>query len=246
MKTKLPKRERMSSVDTAWLRMDSPHNLMMIVGVLDLERVSSRGCAGPSRRASSLTAAGASSGAGGFRQRTPRLTSAHLQRSRCPPRARANLSASCAIVGPLDALGPLAVHRWNLHQALVVGSTIARRRHCADRRDALSLSRMPLLAGRCYPDRGGEEEFARRAFEPLTDVAMKAIRFSEMPGRSMWTWSRIEQTVDLQARRGPRNGSGAAIHARRYATFKGDPAVEAWPAGAAGHGRRQGARLLGE
>lgn len=27
-------RERMSSVDTAWLRMDAPHNLMMIVGVL--------------------------------------------------------------------------------------------------------------------------------------------------------------------------------------------------------------------
>ena len=30
----MPQRERMSSVDTAWLRMDSPTNLMMIVGVL--------------------------------------------------------------------------------------------------------------------------------------------------------------------------------------------------------------------
>ena len=29
----MPKRERMSPVDTAWLRMDSPGNLMMIVGV---------------------------------------------------------------------------------------------------------------------------------------------------------------------------------------------------------------------
>ncbi len=29
----MPRRERMSSVDTAWLRMDSPGNLMMIVGV---------------------------------------------------------------------------------------------------------------------------------------------------------------------------------------------------------------------
>src|SRR4051812_25023467 len=28
------KREKMSSVDTAWLRMDRPSNLMMIVGVL--------------------------------------------------------------------------------------------------------------------------------------------------------------------------------------------------------------------
>ena len=28
------KRERMSSVDTAWLRMDRPSNLMMICGVL--------------------------------------------------------------------------------------------------------------------------------------------------------------------------------------------------------------------
>jgi len=35
-----PKRERMSSVDTAWLRMDRPSNLMMICGVLILrERV---------------------------------------------------------------------------------------------------------------------------------------------------------------------------------------------------------------
>jgi WS/DGAT/MGAT family acyltransferase len=31
------KRERMSSVDTAWLRMDSPGNLMMIVGVYEFE-----------------------------------------------------------------------------------------------------------------------------------------------------------------------------------------------------------------
>src|SRR5258705_2137602 len=31
------KREKMSSVDTAWLRMDRPTNLMMIVGVLMFE-----------------------------------------------------------------------------------------------------------------------------------------------------------------------------------------------------------------
>jgi len=29
----MPRRVRMSPVDTAWLRMDSPANLMMIVGV---------------------------------------------------------------------------------------------------------------------------------------------------------------------------------------------------------------------
>jgi WS/DGAT/MGAT family acyltransferase len=33
----MPKRERMSSVDTAWLRMDTDHNLMMIVGVMMFE-----------------------------------------------------------------------------------------------------------------------------------------------------------------------------------------------------------------
>ena len=33
----MPKRERMSSVDTAWLRMDTDENLMMIVGVMMLE-----------------------------------------------------------------------------------------------------------------------------------------------------------------------------------------------------------------
>ena len=31
------KRERMSSIDTAWLRMDSPGNLMMIVGIYEFE-----------------------------------------------------------------------------------------------------------------------------------------------------------------------------------------------------------------
>src|SRR5512134_1748429 len=40
-----PRREKISAVDTAWLRMDRPHNLMMICGVLlfgerlDLARV---------------------------------------------------------------------------------------------------------------------------------------------------------------------------------------------------------------
>src|SRR5512144_3154198 len=29
-----PRREKLSAVDTAWLRMDRPHNLMMITGVL--------------------------------------------------------------------------------------------------------------------------------------------------------------------------------------------------------------------
>ena len=33
------KRERMSSVDTAWLRMDAPGNLMMIVGIYEYEGV---------------------------------------------------------------------------------------------------------------------------------------------------------------------------------------------------------------
>ncbi len=33
-----PGREKMSSVDSAWLRMDSPANLMMIVAVLMFER----------------------------------------------------------------------------------------------------------------------------------------------------------------------------------------------------------------
>ena len=33
----MAKRERMSSVDTAWLRMDTDHNLMMIVGVMMFE-----------------------------------------------------------------------------------------------------------------------------------------------------------------------------------------------------------------
>ena len=34
----MPRRERMSAVDTAWLRMDRPTNLMMIVGVMVFDR----------------------------------------------------------------------------------------------------------------------------------------------------------------------------------------------------------------
>ena len=33
-----PKREKISAVDTAWLRMDRPSNLMMICGVLLFDR----------------------------------------------------------------------------------------------------------------------------------------------------------------------------------------------------------------
>ena len=46
-----PRRERMSRVDTAWLRMDNDVNLMMIVGVWLLEPAIAlrRRCAGASR-----------------------------------------------------------------------------------------------------------------------------------------------------------------------------------------------------
>ena len=37
MAKKTPRRVRMSPVDTAWLRMDTPANLMMIVGVWLIE-----------------------------------------------------------------------------------------------------------------------------------------------------------------------------------------------------------------
>ncbi|MBP6637925.1 MAG: hypothetical protein KA179_09590, partial [Sulfuritalea sp.] len=34
----MPRREKMSAVDTAWLRMDRPTNLMMILGVMVFAR----------------------------------------------------------------------------------------------------------------------------------------------------------------------------------------------------------------
>ncbi len=37
-RTKIPTRRKMSAVDTAWLRMDRPHNLMVICGVLIFDR----------------------------------------------------------------------------------------------------------------------------------------------------------------------------------------------------------------
>ena len=50
-----PRREKMSAVDTAWLRMDRPHNLMMICGVLLLREPArrSRACGASSTSASS-------------------------------------------------------------------------------------------------------------------------------------------------------------------------------------------------
>ena len=42
----MPGRVKISAVDTAWLRMDRPQNLMMICGVLLFgERIASRACA---------------------------------------------------------------------------------------------------------------------------------------------------------------------------------------------------------
>jgi len=126
------KRERMSSVDTAWLRMDSQANLMLIVGVYEFEgkvdydrlrRLSRKGCC-------STTASAAVS-----RRTRPATRGSRRQlRSRPPPRAQALPGAGSSadlkrLVGrlastALDASRPLwqmhLVDNYNGGQALII------------------------------------------------------------------------------------------------------------------------------
>lgn len=197
MKANVPKRERMSSVDTAWLRMDSPHNLMMIVGVLMLERRVSfsrlrRTVAArllPYRRFRQRVVQDAG---GAWWEDAPRFElGAHLRRSRLPsPAGKIELERFVAgmMSEPLDRARPL----WQFHLVENFGSgsaLVVRIHHCIA--DGIALIGVMLSLTDQTPgaplgrpntpaaDRGGEEaNFLAALFEPLTGAAMKAIRYS--------------------------------------------------------------------
>ncbi len=106
-------RERMSSVDTAWLRMDRPTNLMMIVGVMVFQGGSTSGaCATPSSPHAGVPALSPSGGGRGVRLL---LAGRSGFRSRRPPAprtpARQGRQESCRLAGRELAAQPLNPNR---------------------------------------------------------------------------------------------------------------------------------------
>ncbi len=189
--------ERMSRVDTAWLRMDTPSNLMMIIGVWLLEpgvshaalctRVEERLLKYKRFRQKVVEdAMGASwvSDRGFDLQR-------HVQRETLEPKrgqsARQALEARVAVLAstPLDPAQPL----WQLH--LVEDYTdasgrrgsamIARIHHCiADGIALISVMLSITDGGKPPPERAQKPDdekdwLADAVLKPITDVAIKAI-----------------------------------------------------------------------
>lgn len=200
----MAERERMSTVDTAWLRMDRPNNLMMIVGVLLFD--------GPvdAARLRDTLEARMLERFPRFRQRPVQDTTGwhwetdrrfsidrHLRTAKLA--RRGGPAALQRLVGrlaskPLDPRHP----RWQFH--LVDGydggsALVIRIHHCYA--DGIALVGVMLQMTDAMPDAppavpGGEQ--LRRAgrarsdglgalFEPLSDAVQQAIRFSGKVGQ---------------------------------------------------------------
>lgn len=185
--------ERMARVDTAWLRMDSDHNLMMIVGVWALrprvaldalrERVQQRLLQYPRfRQRVQDDAAGAS-----WVDDRAFDIAAHVVRETLPAaRRRGARAALQARIGelamqPLDRARPL----WQMHlvedhdggSALVI-----RIHHCIADGIALISVVLSLVDGGASPPQRARREpaspddwLADTVVRPLTDLALKAV-----------------------------------------------------------------------
>ena len=193
MKQRAGRSERMSKVDTAWLRMDSASNLMMIIGVWTLRPGIRHAdlCARMEERLLQYDR---------FRQRVEDdATGArwvdyavdigeHVVRERLP-RTRAG-GAQAALqqrigelaMQPLDRTRPL----WQMHlvEDYEGGSAlVVRIHHCIADGIALIAVTMSLVDGRDAPPRrvrkeaaeGPEAWFADTLVRPFTDVALKAL-----------------------------------------------------------------------
>ncbi|MGE4239871.1 wax ester/triacylglycerol synthase family O-acyltransferase [Ramlibacter sp.] len=188
--------ERMSKVDTAWLRMDSLSNLMMIVGVWTLKprvsyedlcrRVEERLLKYPRfRQRVHEDAAGASW------VDQPVDLSRHIVRETL--KRRRGVSAQQALqdrVGelamqPLDRKRPL----WQLHlvEDYEGGSAlVVRIHHCiADGIALISVTMSLVDGGAAPPERqrrvrpeGAEDWIARTLIEPLTEISVRALDFA--------------------------------------------------------------------
>jgi WS/DGAT/MGAT family acyltransferase len=186
-------RERMSGVDTAWLRMDRPHNLMMIVGVMVLDalpdgrrlrRTIGERFAGPAR----LRQYPVLDATGAWWETDARFDlRRHLRRVKLPGRAGAaelrRLVARLAS-SPLPAGKPL----WEFHvvENYAEGpALIVRLHHCyadgiALMRVMLSMTDASPAGARHRPQPHEEREHGPiwQLLEPVSEVVSGAIRLS--------------------------------------------------------------------
>ncbi|HYF20052.1 MAG TPA: wax ester/triacylglycerol synthase family O-acyltransferase [Ramlibacter sp.] len=185
--------ERMSKVDTAWLRMDSDHNLMMIIGVWTLkpgityealcERVRSQLLQYPRFRQKVVEdAAGASWVEDRALDIHRQVVRERLPRGRGGAQVALQVRVGQLAMQPLDRRRPL----WAMHlvedydggSALVV-----RIHHCIADGIALIAVMMSLVDGGAAPPprrsrpvpEGPEEWVAHTLVKPIADVAVKAL-----------------------------------------------------------------------
>ncbi len=196
----MAKRERMSSVDTAWLRMDTDHNLMMIVGVMMLDGKTTFERVRRTLKARLL----------GYRRVRQRVVldpagatweddehfdiDVHLRRHRLKqPAGQAELQAFVASLASkrLDPAKPL----WQFHLVENYGAgsaLVVRIHHCIA--DGIALIGVMLsltdesagapvgrAAGRLPRDKAppaGEQNVLEQVFRPVSAAAMKAMQVS--------------------------------------------------------------------
>jgi diacylglycerol O-acyltransferase / wax synthase len=233
----VPQRERMSSVDTAWLRMDSPHNLMMIAGVLMLERRVNfarlrKTIAARLLRYRRFRQCVVEDATGAWWEDDARFDlKAHVQRVRLRGAAdKAELERFVAAMAsqPLDRSRPLwqfqLVENFGSGSALVI-----RIHHCIA--DGIALIGVMLSLTDATPEaplesegpaaavRGDEEgNFLSQLFEPLTGAAMQALKLSG----SAWSQyvdvvTHPDRLVDLA-----RHGAALATDVARLALMPDD------------------------
>ncbi len=198
--------ERMTKVDTAWLRMDLPGNLMMIVGVWTFkpgirypelcQRVEER-----LLRYNRFHQRVEEGAAGAVWSEDPRFDICrHVVREKLPRRGKggqqAALQARVAELAmrPLDRRHPL----WQFHlvEDYQGGSAlIARIHHCIADGIALISVTMSLMDGGALPPRrererrqataGAEDWFTQTLVKPFADIALKALGAAGAGGRSL-------------------------------------------------------------
>jgi diacylglycerol O-acyltransferase / wax synthase len=186
--------ERMTKVDTAWLRMDSPSNLMMIVGVWSLKPSIEYDelCRRVQERLLKYNR---------FRQRVVEDTAGatwvedtdfdierHVLREKLPKHAKGKAQAALQdrvgelAVQPLDPRHPL----WQMHliEDYEGGSAlIVRIHHCiADGIALISVTMSLVDGGEAPPERkrkdapaGAEDWIAQTLIKPFTDMTVKAL-----------------------------------------------------------------------
>ncbi len=240
------KRERMSSVDTAWLRMDRPSNLMMICGVLILrERVAfarlKKTLSDRFLRFERFGQRPIETPGGSFWQTDDEFDIAHhLVRVALPePAGKAELQAfvSALVSTPLDPARPL----WQFHliERFEGGSAVVVRiHHCYA--DGIALIQVMLsltdadragnAAGPVPPPRAGARD--DRVAEPVGSLA-GAVEFARRAGstlieKGLGLWQEPSRAVALADQ-----GTALTAEIVRLATmgedsatrFKGKPAI---------------------